>query len=94
MIGHFVSESAGDPCRCGARSTHKVGEEVPHDEPVAGPFGPGSDRHNFTAYVCCACFRAIMGPAVFCPRPSPLSYEVGSGGPVPDEDGAPQEPGR
>lgn len=31
---HFVSASAGGPCSmCGADATHKVGEEIPPDEP-------------------------------------------------------------
>lgn len=31
---HFISASCGgERCRCGAAATHKVGEEIPHDEP-------------------------------------------------------------
>ena len=30
-------------------------------------FGPGSQRHNLTAYVCCGCFTKILGPATGCP---------------------------
>ena len=60
---HFVSSRCnGETCCCGAQATHKVGEEIPHDD-------PHKQRHNFTAYVCCACFRRIMGDAVFCPEP-------------------------
>jgi hypothetical protein len=44
---------------CGAPATHKVGEEIPWDDPVP-------DRHNLTAYVCCAHFRLILGYAVRC----------------------------
>jgi hypothetical protein len=57
---------------CGEAATHKVGEEIPWDEPTAAvlagakPIIPGPDRHNFTAYVCCKHFRSIFGPAVFC----------------------------
>ena len=60
---HFVSKSCdGETCACGAPATHKVGEEIPYDDPIRL-------RHNFTAYVCCACFRRIMGDAVDCPEP-------------------------
>lgn len=54
---HFVSASCGgEKCRiCGLPSTHKVGEEIPHDDPLP-------DRHNLTAYVCCAHFVEIVGP--------------------------------
>lgn len=58
---HFVSASAGGPCAiCGERSTHKVGEEIPHDDPF-------QMRHNLTAYVCCRHFRKLLGPATGCP---------------------------
>lgn len=64
---HFVSAScAGEYCTlCRWRTkpsdprtpaTHKVGEEILHDD-------PHQNRHNLTAYVCCACFRMIFGPA-------------------------------
>jgi len=66
---HFVSTSCrGVNCHIchdkglEAPSSHKVGEEIAHDE-------PGLPRHNLTAYVCCACFRSIMGNAVPCPSP-------------------------
>lgn len=45
---------------CPSDATHKVGEEIPHDD-------PWRNRHNLTAYVCCPCFRSIMGPAATCP---------------------------
>lgn len=59
---HFVSASCkGRNCDiCGDPSTHKVGEEIMHDDPC-------QNRHNYTAYVCCDCFRMIMGAAVMCP---------------------------
>lgn len=59
---HFVSRSAvGEACRiCGAGAAHKLGEEIPHDDPWRA-------RHNLTAYVCCRCFRMVLGPAVACP---------------------------
>ena len=34
----------------------KGDEEIAYDVPSCG------HRHNFTAYVCCACFGRIMGP--------------------------------
>lgn len=54
--GHFVSASCGgERCRvCGKTATHKIGEEIPHDDPQ--PI-----RHNYTAYVCCEEFRRLMG---------------------------------
>ena len=60
---HYVSKSCmGETCSmCGAPATHKVGEEIPWDDPV-------QMRHNFTAYVCCRHFRAILGDAVPCKR--------------------------
>ena len=69
MANHFVSASCqGEVCSvCGQAATHKVGEEIPHDEPftpleIDGEIYPvGVCRHNFTAYVCCIHFSAIMG---------------------------------
>lgn len=60
-LPHFVNPTS-EHCMCGAPATHKVGEEIPHNEP--SPWG----RHNFTAYVCCTHFRELFGPAVFCPN--------------------------
>jgi hypothetical protein len=61
---HFVSASCGgvncamcldlDRKKCPA--THKVGEEIPDDDPY--PI-----RHNLTAYVCCKHFCQIVGNA-------------------------------
>lgn len=71
---HFVSSRCkGEVCRCGNPATHKVGEEIPRDDPMYSKEGSliqqlGRGRQNFTAYVCCACFREIMGDAVFCPE--------------------------
>lgn len=45
-------------CRCGEPATHKVGEEIPIDDPER--------RHNFTVYVCCHHFAQLFGNAVFC----------------------------
>jgi hypothetical protein len=55
---HWVSETCrGEVCSmCGQPATHKVGEEIPHDDPLP-------TRHNLTAYVCCQEFMRIMGPA-------------------------------
>lgn len=111
-MSHFVSESAGTPCKCGERSTHKVGEEIPHDDPsmlwcrlsdqldaaqhaynmdamaceewdrpsplllarvnelkaqLAALTPDHFPRHNFTTYVCCTCFTALLGPTTGCP---------------------------
>lgn len=62
-MAHFVSASCeGEVCRvCGDLATHKVGEEIPHDDPM--PF-----RHNHTAYVCCDCFLMLFGVSVPCER--------------------------
>lgn len=53
---HFVSGScAGEVCRrCSEPATHKLGEEIPHDDPLPS-------RHNLTAYVCCIHFVEIVG---------------------------------
>jgi len=54
--GHPVSGTCkGEICRiCGQPATHKVGEEIPYDDPFPV-------RHNFTAYVCCEDFSVIFG---------------------------------
>lgn len=54
---HFVSAACrGRNCDiCKLPASHKVGEEIPHDDPLP-------NRHNLTAYVCCAHFIEIMGP--------------------------------
>lgn len=63
MAYHFVSASCeGEFCSmCQGKTpaTHKVGEEIAHDD-------PNSYRHNFTAYVCCKHFKKIFGNTVFC----------------------------
>lgn len=53
---HFVSASCnGERCRiCKLPATHKLGEEIPHDDPLPA-------RHNLTAYICCAHFIEIVG---------------------------------
>ena len=64
---HFVSKScAGETCGICWRglglhtpASHKVGEEIPHDEPKIY-------RHNLTQYVCCLHFAQILGPAAPC----------------------------
>jgi hypothetical protein len=55
MAQHFVSATCrGERCAvCGDPATHKVGEEIAHDDPT--PI-----RHNLTAYLCCAEFEAVM----------------------------------
>jgi hypothetical protein len=59
---HWVSPSCdGERCRiCMRQATHKVGEEIPADDPL------GVGRHNLTAYVCCGCFAMVFGSAVLC----------------------------
>ena len=58
---HYVSDTCeGEFCTlCGRPATHKVGEEIPFDDPI--PM-----RHNYTAYVCCGHFKAIFGKCVPC----------------------------
>jgi hypothetical protein len=58
---HFVSASCrGENCGMCYRfgrtrdATHKVGEEIPHDD-------PNPIRHNLTQYICCRCFMFIVG---------------------------------
>jgi len=54
--GHPVSATCkGERCSiCGQPATHKVGEEIPYDDPF-------KTRHNWTAYVCCEDFTVIFG---------------------------------
>ena len=59
--GHFVPRTCvGETCRCGEPATHKVAEEIDWYDQMR------NQRHPFTAYVCCRCFRQIMGDAVAC----------------------------
>lgn len=67
---HFVSKTCNGAI-CGmcyregvpARpATHKIGEEIPHDDPSQGL------RHNYTQDVCCMHFKKVMGHAVHCPH--------------------------
>lgn len=59
--GHPVSECCEGECcaMCGEPATHKVGEEVPVDDPNPG-------RHGLVGYLCCAHFRMLFGPATPC----------------------------
>jgi hypothetical protein len=76
-MDHFVSASCGgEKCSmCGRQATHKVGEEISHDDPSNAKVMDGGSivvirmRHNFTAYICCEHFMAIFGGAVPC-RPT------------------------
>lgn len=75
--GHYVASSCwGVSCHmCGGKASHKVGEEIPWDDPSRQE---GPRRHNFTAYVCCQCFTNILGAATFCdckPALSPPPFE-------------------
>lgn len=49
---HFVHPSCkGEACHmCLAPATHKIGEELTPET-----------QHNYTAYVCCDCFKKIFG---------------------------------
>jgi hypothetical protein len=62
-VSHFVSESCeGERCRvCRVPATHKLAEEIPHDD-------PWPVRHELTAYVCCRHFTEVLGPATGCFR--------------------------
>lgn len=90
MFDHFVSVSCGgEKCSmCGEPATHKVGEEIPHDDPssvLALDLGVPVNipmRHNFTAYVCCAHFREIFGSAVPCVTPNAGIHRAAEGRPV------------
>lgn len=58
---HSSASCRGERCTvCGVDATHKLGEEIMHDDPFP-------HRHNLTAYVCCEHFRMILGPATRCP---------------------------
>lgn len=77
---HFVSAACkGERCRCNAEATHKVAEEVPHDEPVRVD-KVGADiyishvRMGMSAYVCCAHFKEIFAVTI-CPSPLPPEPE-------------------
>jgi hypothetical protein len=70
--GHFVSACCtGVKCRCGDPASHKVEEAIFVDDPSQDKSLGRIERamlqrHPFTQYVCCKCFRALMGPAVAC----------------------------
>lgn len=66
MPHHVSSSCEGEICAlCSQPATHKVGEEIPFDDPQ-------HSRHNYTAYVCCMHFRAIFGTVTACPAPQPV----------------------
>lgn len=91
---HFVSASCGGVschiCQDEGKkvpSSHKVGEEIPHDDPFQA-------RHNLTAYVCCACFRKIMGKAVPCDLgEKTVPHQSGEGSPSSEIEGRKSEGG-
>jgi hypothetical protein len=62
VVFHFKSASCGgEKCRiCQQPATHKVGEEIAHDD-------PNQCRHNLTAYLCCLHYTFVVGPAANCP---------------------------
>jgi hypothetical protein len=67
---HFVSATCrGEECvMCDLPATHKIGEEIPPDDPSRENTGtfPMSGRHNLTAYLCCYHFTEVLGPATAC----------------------------
>lgn len=79
-IAEVAESCGGEICSvkgCDRESTHKLGEEIPHDEPCSVCGGPGgndecviahgfNNRHNLTAYVCCGHFKMIVGKAAPC----------------------------
>lgn len=72
-IHHVSGSCTGEVCRmclpAKVAATHKVGEEISHDDPL-------QVRHNLTAYVCCTHFREILGPAVPCPQEDEITEPV------------------
>jgi hypothetical protein len=64
---HFISMTCqGETCgmchdldQMAVPATHKVGEEIPHDDPFQA-------RHNLTCYVCCRHFVWVVGKAAPC----------------------------
>lgn len=53
---HFISATClGEKCFCGEPATHKIGEEIPFDDPFP-------NRHNLTSYCCFYHFAIIFGP--------------------------------
>jgi hypothetical protein len=76
-MSHFVSATCrGHRCWCGQEATHKVGEEIPPDDPVPA-------RHNLTSYICCTHFLQLMGPSSGCFLPRTDRSERWGGGPRP-----------
>jgi hypothetical protein len=80
VTDHFVSVSCkGTQCFCGKPATHKVGEEILHDD-------PNPNRHNLTAYVCCEHFRQLMGPAVPCVEKRCRTCRFSTSGKAPSDE--------
>jgi hypothetical protein len=65
MRHEVMSWCKGERCSmCNADATHKVEEERSATlDRSPGLVGRYHVRHPFTAYVCCACFGRIFGPA-------------------------------
>ncbi len=63
MPHHVSSTCIGEVCGAclpaQVQATHKLGEEIAHDD-------PSPSRHNLTAYVCCKHFVLILGKAAGC----------------------------
>lgn len=72
MGAHFISEVCkGQRCFCGRDATHRVREVILADDPVfEGNRKPGDLYTDappiVSAFVCCECFRGIMGPNARC----------------------------
>jgi hypothetical protein len=67
-LPHFVSASAGGNCFCGRPATHKLGEEIPHDEPCMScgetwryP-NAGGTRESTSPGACKELYHHVMGP--------------------------------
>lgn len=61
----------GEKCSmCGVDATHKVyqDEEEAVSEMELDGVSYVVPHHPLTAYVCCVCFRKIMGPVVMCTK--------------------------
>jgi hypothetical protein len=69
-MSHFVSPTTEGEycalCKGLVRATHKVGEEIPFDDPSK------LCRHNFTTYVCCTHFTQLFGQRVYCDGTIPV----------------------
>jgi len=58
-VGYAIIQANDDSLPAINHATHKVGEEIPDDDPLP-------HRHNLTAYLCCSHFRNLFGTATGC----------------------------